>query len=401
MHWRFSRPVCAVFLSSLSLAGTLHAQTSPTLREAVQAAWELSPQARAQANKQAELDARGRAAGSLIAGPAALSLGHRTDRIGSDLGSRETEIEVSAPIWTPGVRRATADHVQADRAAFDGQQLLARARLAGEVREAAAQVALAQAELAVAQNKSREAQVLAADVSRRVRAGESAKVDLLQAQSIFQQASATELQARSALSRAQGQWRALTGLPTAAVLDEAEGSPGEHPSIVAAQAQLRAAQAKLSWTSADRRDPMEVGLGLVRERPVAGAPNERSMRLSLRVPLGSVGRNGPKEAVARAELDAAEAELQAAQRTVDAERNASRTELETARKAESLAAERESASREVQGLVAKSFQLGESDLPTRLRAEVERADAELALARARLEVRRALTKLNQAYGVIP
>ena len=37
----------------------------------------------------------------------------------------------------------------------------------------------------------------------------------------------------------------------------------------------------------------------------------------------------------------------------------------------------------------------------RLRAETERFEAELAHARARLETRRAIARLNQAYGVLP
>lgn len=49
----------------------------------------------------------------------------------------------------------------------------------------------------------------------------------------------------------------------------------------------------------------------------------------------------------------------------------------------------------------KSYRLGESDLPTRLRAETERFEAELAHARAQIETRRAISKLNQAHGLLP
>lgn len=401
MHFCVSRPAVAVLLGWMAFSGSSHAQTSPSLRQAVEAAWSLSPQARGLASRQAELDTRARAASSLISGPPSLSLGHRTDRVGSNGGLRESEVEVSAPVWTPGVRRATADQVEADRAAFEQQQILAKVKLAAEVRDLAAQAALAQIEREAAQSKLREAQVLAGDVERRVKVGEVARVDLLQAQSVQRQAATAQAQAESALARALAQWRALTGLAQVASLDEQAGSEQDHPAVMSAQAQLRAAQAKLAWTQADRRDPMEVGVGMARERAAFGAPSETSLKLSLRVPLGSYGRNAPKLAAAQAEVDAAEAEALAAGRAVEANRLAARAELEAARRSETLAAERERASLEVQALIAKSYRLGESDLPTRLRAESERFEAELAHAKARLETRHAIAKLNQANGILP
>jgi cobalt-zinc-cadmium efflux system outer membrane protein len=386
---------------ALVISAGLHAQPAPSLREAADAAWSLTPQARSAQQRQAELDARGRAASSFLAGPPAVGLSHRTDRVGSNAGQRETEAELSAPLWWPGVRRATAAQVDADRSALDSQQQLARLKLAAEVRELAGEAALAQIDRELAARKAQEAQVLAADVSRRVKAGESARVDQLQAESALQQAAAAQSQAEATLARLQAQWRALTGLERIAPLDEAPGQPADNPTVAAAQGAVRAAEAKLQLTSADQRDPLEVGVGVTRERPAFGAGNERSMTLSVRIPLGSDGRNAAKLSAARAELDAAQAEADATRRAADAQRLAAVAELEAARSAEAAAAQRARLAGEVQALIAKSFRLGESDLPTRLRAEAERFDAERAHARAQVEARRAISKLNQAYGLLP
>ena len=56
---------------------------------------------------------------------------------------------------------------------------------------------------------------------------------------------------------------------------------------------------------------------------------------------------------------------------------------------------------DMQALVAKSYQLGESDLPTRMRADNEKLDADLSLARARIELQRAISQLNQSFGTLP
>ncbi len=151
MRLSFPRPWA--FLACLFAAGVC-AQPAPSLREATEAAWSLTPQARAAQQRQAELDARGRAAASFLAGPPSVGLSHRTDRVGSNGGLRETEAELSAPLWWPGVRGATAAQVDADRAALERQQILAKAKVAGEVRDVAAQAALAQVERQLALRKA-------------------------------------------------------------------------------------------------------------------------------------------------------------------------------------------------------------------------------------------------------
>ena len=395
------RPSLAALSGWLALSGVGHAQTPPSLRDAVDAAWALSPSARALQHRQDELDARARAAASLVSGPPSLSLSHRTDRVGSNGGLRELEAEVSVPLWSPGVRSATAGQVAADRAAFAQQQHAAKMRLAAEVRDLAAQAAIAGIERDVARRKLQEALVLAQDIDRRVKVGEVARVDLLQAQSAQQQAATAQAAADGALARVTAQWRGLTGMAQVAGLDEATGPAQVHPAIALARAQLGAAQAKLALTEADRRDPVEIGLGMTRERSASGAASETAMKISLRVPFGSDSRNAPKLAAARAEVSAADGEVQAALRTADAEQEVARAELDTARRAQALAADRERLAGEIQALVAKSWRLGESDLPARLRADGERFEAELAHARARVETRRAISRLNQAFGILP
>lgn len=400
MHLPFPRRSLAAFIVSLVLCSAAAAQAQPTLAQAVDAAWLLSPQARSLESRRAELDARARAASSFLPGPPSVSLAHKAGR-GAASGATETEAEITAPIWQPRLRLATSAQVEADRAALDAQISAAKLKLAAEARELVAQAAVAMVEGEAARRKAEELRALAADIERRVKAGESARLDLLRAQTEQRSAQVAASQADGALARALSSWKALTGLAQPAALDESRAPAGGHPLIQAAEAQVRAARAKLSTTEADRRDPMEVGVGLVRERPGAGAPTENSVRISLRVPLGGDIRNGARIAGARAELGAAEAELDAARRQTAAEREAAESELRAAERARELAQERERLAVEAQSLVAKSYRLGESDLPARLRADAERFEAEVARARAVIEARRALSKVNQSNGAMP
>lgn len=401
MSLPFPRPRSAALAAMLALAFGASAQSSPpTLAEATEAAWRLSPQSRSLSARQDELAARARAAGSFFAGAPSVSIAHQAGQ-GGARGARETEAEISAPLWSPRLKSATASQVDADRAALDAQVNAARLNLAREARELAAEVALARAQIELSERKLTEARALADDTERRVKSGESARIDALRAQGASREAESSKASAEAALARSLASWRALTGLDAAAALDEPPAKDGPHPLVAAAEAQVRAARSKLDLVQADRREPMEAGVGVVRERSGPGAETESSLRLTLRVPLGGDIRNGARIAAARAELYALEAELDAASRQVASDREASLAGLSAAKRAELLATERERLAREAQELVAKSHRLGESDLPARLRADAERFDAELARSRASIEARRALSKLNQAYGAAP
>ena len=55
----------------------------------------------------------------------------------------------------------------------------------------------------------------------------------------------------------------------------------------------------------------------------------------------------------------------------------------------------------MQALITKSWRLGDSDLPARLRADNEQFEASLSLARTTIDVQRAIANMNQAHGVLP
>jgi cobalt-zinc-cadmium efflux system outer membrane protein len=420
--FRLSRLACAFLLLPATLA-LANAQTAPpptpsilteaaaptggaSLRAALDAAWTLSPAARSADSRRAQLQARERAASSWLHGSPSALLAQRSDRFNNNGGLREYEAELELPIWSPGVRGATQRELAAQRLGFEPQQQVARLKLAAEVREAAASVAVARTERDLALRKHSEAQTLATDVGRRVKAGDSARVDGLQAQSLVQQAASGQEQAQQALARLQNQWLALTGLAAVPSLDEPlpHANPvaaPDHPALQAAQAQVQAAQAALELSETDKRDPMSVAVGVTRERSTFGAASENSLRLALKIPFGSDGRNAPRIAAARAELDAAQAELDAAQRRIQAELASAIAELEAARRTQAAMAERARLGTEVHDLVARAYRLGESDLPTRLRADSEKFEAELSLARARVGLQRAVSRLNQAFGLLP
>ena len=83
------------------------------------------------------------------------------------------------------------------------------------------------------------------------------------------------------------------------------------------------------------------------------------------------------------------------------EREAARARTDAARSQLAAADRRAQLARESRGFFDKSFRLGESDLPTRLRIEAEAADAERQAVRARIELAAAISAWRQALGQLP
>ena len=354
------------------------------------------------ANRQAELNAREQAANAVLSGTPSVTLSQRSDRLNANRGLREYEAGLAFPLWRAGVRAATTTQVESDRSALFADDSSSKLKLAAELRDLVASAALNTIERDLAEHKLEDARVLLQDTQRRVKSGERPRIDTLQASAAERLAAVQLAQADAARVVLQAQWRALTGLVQLSNPEESVlAPPVEHPRMLAAEARVRAAQTRLVLTELDKRDAPELGVGVTHERALTSEASQNALRLSLRIPFGGVTHNAPRLSAARAELSAAEADRDAVQRQVQADLHAAQAGLLASQVVQSLAAERSALSAEAQALVAKSYQLGESDLPTRLRTDHESFEAQLALARARAETQRAIARLNQSSGLLP
>ncbi len=391
-------------------APMLSVSATSSLRDALESAWQKHPFQRSEANRRAEIAGRKLQTQGFISSPPTLGLSHNTDLIGKNEGLRGIEAELSAPLWNRSLRSATQSQIERDEQRFALSGHAAKLKLSGELRELAAKYSLALADQTLASRKVAEANTLADDVARRVKAGDVARVDNLMAQSAVAQANAQLEAAQVELASIQSQWQALTALSTAPsplpiMQPPSQSTPSadaqNHPLLLEAQAAVNAHQAKLNTTLADSRDPMEVGVSASREKSARGNPAETSMKFSVRIPLGGASRNDAKAAAARAELDETQTALEATQRQLQSEFAAAKAQLATTQRQITLAEQRAKLASEAQALYAKSFRLGDTDLATRLRADNEKFDADLALSRAQLQLQRAQSQLQQAQGFLP
>ena len=166
-------------------------------------------------------------------------------------------------------------------------------------------------------------------------------------------------------------------------------------------ARADAAKRQLELAGIQTRANPELTVGVTRERSDIAERYAQVLSVAVRVPLGKHSRSDSKIATAGAEQVEAETQLLMEQERIGTEVQAARERV-TALAAVVAAAERRSRlAAESRGFFEKSFRLGETDLPTRLRIEHEAADAERQATRSRIEHAAAVSQLRQSLGLLP
>lgn len=376
-----------------------------SLRMALDQAWERSPQAQILEASRAESDAQTVAANSLLPGAPSIILGHRGDQLNSNAGKREWEAGIAMPIWLPGQRDARQRQAQAGKDVLEANVRTLRLKLAGELREAIWQVRQAQAQTRLDEERALTAKKLAEDVARRVQAGEMARTDLNLAQNEWRTAQAAVLHSRNRQLQAQQAYATLTGM-TALPDDVSEIAqpkplPDDHPVLEAARQAIEAAQAQVRVASESRRDSPEVEFSTRRERGNLNDPYASTVAISLRLPLSTDARNLPRSSAAQTALTGAHSGYARVRLTLEYHGQQAEQALQAADQVLELARQQRAAARENLDLIQKSFNLGESDLFTLLRARAAFFEAEQSYNQQEIAQALARARLNQAQGVLP
>lgn len=378
---------------------------APSLRGAVDAAWERAVQSTEAQGRIARALADRAVAESPWAAPPSLELSYRDERaIGRGSGGgRESEIGVAWPMWLPGQRSARGRTAETELDAAQAARRVTRLRVAGDVRDAAWDISTRRAELRLAELELRTLDSLAKEVERRIDAGDLARADGLAARSEHLAATSAAAESRQRLQAAEARWRVLTGVEPLA--DPQESGPrrpdGEHPELALAALSVERARSRLDLVRISRRDPPELMLRLREEAGATGAGAQHSVGVAVRLPFGTADRNVPRQAAASSELDVAVAEERRLRERLDIQVSTARSALALAEQQVTAERARTALLRERAHLIDKSFRAGESALPELLRALGAAAQADAAHARAQAAAGLARAQLHQSLGLLP
>ena len=411
--WRKSAGVCALALV-LSLPA-LSAEPEPapaSLAGAVEQAWRQHPQAAGLSARDAQAQAARELAGGLTPEPASVSLGYLTDRPGRNLGKQEWELELAAPLWLPGQKDAYTAEADGRVGEAAARRAAIKLALAGEVREAWWSLAAARSTAALARKRLETARALDSDVQRRFKVGELSRMDANLAQSEVLDAEAQQIGSEAALAQQEQVFRLLSGASAPAELAAETPAPGSigpgssaatepHPQVALAAATARSARARLKLADETRRAAPEVSVRLIYERGDFAESYANSVGVRLKFPFSSGAQVRRDSSAAQAEAAEADTELLRTETRLQLEVERARHGMTVAERQLAMARERLALSADNLRLGEKSFALGESDLATLLRIRAAANDAQSFHERQRIEWSAAISRLNQALGVLP
>jgi len=380
-----------------------------SLKEVFETAWQRQPEARALQARRDAAQAQAKAARLVSPEAPSVELRQRSDLATGNNGAREAEVGIAVPVWLPGQRTASADLAQAEISFVERRLLASQLRLAASVRDAWWNWQRARVDAEMAREQLANAKRLAADVARRTQAGDLARSDQHQAEGAVAAAEALAAQAQAASAVALAQLTALTGgLSAPESTNNATGEPlpapaplAPHPLIAELEDRIAVAERTAGLISTQKRSNPELTVATTRDRGAFGERYGQTVLIGIRVPLGAGPRYDARVATAQAEAIEVQSRLILEGDRIQADQRGAASRVEAARIQLDAAQRRAKLARESRSFFDKSFRLGETDLPTRLRIEAEAVEAERQEGRSRIGLATAISAWRQSLGLLP
>jgi outer membrane protein TolC len=411
-----SRQLWLVAVCTAGLLAGISVQAAETpksgLATAVEQAWRLNPQAAGLDAREAEARAAKDVAAGLTPEPGSVSIGSLNDRLNRNQGKQEYEVELAVPLWLPGQKAAREGEAASRIDEAVARRTALRLEVGGELREAWWALAAARSAKVLAARRLETARALETDVVRRYKVGELSRIDANLAQTETHVANAELIEAEATLLQTEQAVQTLIGSPapkdldeesptTRRLIDETGDTAESHPLLAATAAAARSARARVQVAEESRRAAPELALRVVRERGDFAEPYSNSVGIKLKIPFSSGSQVRRETSAAQAEANQADADLLRTQTRVRLDAERAQRNLQSAERQLTMAQERHQLSAENLRLAEKAFSLGESDLATLLRIRAAAFDADAFLDRQRVARAAAISRLNQALGVLP
>lgn len=408
---RAGKHLLCVTICTLPLCVTLtsaHGQgmdnNSVVLQSALESAWSRSPLGAGLKARQEESKAALNSANSWIAGSPILGLSQRFDQSSgtADVGFSETEVSIATPVWWPGQKSARQTLAGFAAEQLDAETIQAKLELAGQVREAYWQVAIAQEDVRELEDHVQHLVDIAKDVARRVQAGDLARSDGLLADQEVLHAKTQWTAAKVEYQKRKTHYQTLTGLetPSAFQVELQRNSGPDHPKVLLTRSSLNQARAALDLANRSRASVPTVGVSMRNETDNV-SPNSRALGVHLQVPIGTDLQGKSLQTEAQTRIAVAQAELKLVGTTLSNEIEAAKFQLELEQEGLGQATQRATYASEHLALMQKAFRLGERGLIDLIRAQVLIHESISAKTKQQLKVNLAISRLNQSFGVLP
>lgn len=387
------------------------------LKSFYESAWQRQPEYKSYQYRVDAAMAKQKVASSLLVSPASVEVSQKTDRANSNRGASETIVGLGFPLWLWNERSSSIGLADAEYKKLLSQYYLSQLKVASEVREAYWGYQKYKLESDLANSRYENAKSLSVDVEKRFKAGDLSKADLYQANGALANAEASLAEAKANLIAAEQRVKTLLGNDSATKMKTGSFSKNLEPLpkipenlanldaslpiVTALIDQLEVAKRAVDLAKSQTRASPELQVWTTKGREVYGVPYQQSVTVGLRIPFGSDARNANRLATASAEMIDSETRLIYERESAINNVESSIAVVKTSKIKLDAAEKRATLANETRQFFDKSFRYGETDLPTRLRIELESVDANRQALIAKIAYASAISNLRQSLGLLP
>jgi len=315
---------------------------------------------------------------------------------------------VKVPLWNFGQRDAEQALAKMAESSAMSQSDAVKLRVAGLVRNALWNIALANLSYEQAKTELAITDQLLAKVQRRVELGDLPRADLLLAQTESLQKRSVVTQAEAELMHARKRYSSITQM-TKIPSDYQEKLVDivkiqqSHPALVAVNTQIERKQAQLDAVKLVGSGQTAVAVG-VNSDQFTNDPrsnNTASFNIGVIVPFGGSAHLAPHVAAVNVELNKLIAEREQMNRDLEQAHHEAEHNLEVNRVELGIANELKQVAEEHFKMTQTSFSVGEINLMDLLRIQSRTQQAVLNAKQRAIMLQRDIALYNQAVGVMP
>lgn len=320
-----------------------------------------------------------------------------------------TDAAVEVPLWNLGQRDAEQTVARQAEKNTLSQSDAVKLRVAGLVRSALWNIALAGLSHEQAKIELDITDQLVAKVQRRVELGDLPRADLLLAQSESLQKRSAVTQAEAELMHARKRYTSITQITKIPgdyqeKLVELTEIQQNHPALVAINSQIERKQAELNAIKLVGSGQTNVAVGINSDR---GSDNDErtndteSFNIGVTVPFGGEAHLAPQVAAINVELNKLIAEREQLFRDLEQAHHEAEHNLEVNRVELGIANELKKVAEDHFKMTQASFSVGEINLMDLLRIQSRTQQAVLNAKQRSVMLQRDIALYNQAVGVTP
>ena len=341
---------------------------------------------------------------SWIAGRPSAQLDYIDDQMLSNLGERELTYGITLPLWRSGERNTMQARGQQYNVQVAAWQEAFTLTMAGRLRQVLADMQDADTLLATEQHATADARQLLSIAESLHSAGETARRDVLQAQTLLLAQQRNELAAEAARVDAERKYQMLTGLnirpekPHIETLQTTEEVSPEHPLLRLLRSDIDLAAAEINKTELEALGNPTISIGSRRQR--AGNQND-ALALSVTIPFGGRAHVNASTSSARRNKVDADVRYLNTYRELNLQLHEVAHELFTLNESLPLSKEQAQLARQQWEMAKTAFVSGETDISQVVIALQQKRRSARDLEVITLRQTRLITEFNQIVGVLP